>query len=148
MCLIRVSRGAGVASALKIYSSTLLLSFWPYMARRRGNKLPSSSASSISPLDDTYLIGPCQNYFCSLLSGHETFFSPALFVFFFPPVTERRKWKHGVCHTCAHFLYFLAALVRTPPAGACVIQGTPLSFYSRRMEIIYTCSRGQSPHIY
>lgn len=35
---IRLSRRAGVASALKIYSSTLRLSFWPYMARQRGNK--------------------------------------------------------------------------------------------------------------
>lgn len=29
-----------------------------------------------------------------------------------------------------------------------VIQGTPVSFYSRRMGIIYTCIQGHSPHIY
>lgn len=75
---------------LRVYSSTLLLRFWPYMARRRGSS-PSShspqrseraSAPSISPLDDTYLIRACQN-FSSLRFSHQykCFFPLSLFIF-------------------------------------------------------------------
>lgn len=41
---------------------------------------------------------------------------------------------------------------KTVPLEAClhvqVTQGAPLSFYSRRMGIIYTFSQGHSSHIY
>lgn len=41
---------------------------------------------------------------------------------------------------------------KTVPLEAClhvtVTQGVPVSFYSRRMGIIYTYSQGHSPHIY
>lgn len=59
----------------------------------------------------------------------------------------------------AHCLYFLTLCTcvcvrsqKTLSLEAClhvaVIQGAPVSFYSRRMGIIYTCSQGHSPHIY
>lgn len=51
---------------------------------------------------------------------------------------------------CALFSMCLFAFIENIATRglSAVIQGTPVSFYSRRMGIIYTCIQGHSPHIY
>lgn len=63
-----------------------------------------------------------------------------------------------VYYLCMHIVYIfqlcmcVSAFIENIATGGlsacCSDSGSPLSFYSRRMGIIYTCSQGHSPHIY
>lgn len=49
---------------------------------------------------------------------------------------------------CVSVFAFIENVATGGLSACCSDSGSPVSFYSRRMGIIYTCSQGHSPHIY
>ena len=49
---------------------------------------------------------------------------------------------------CVSAFAFIDNIATGGLSPCCSDSRSPVSFYSRRMEIIYTCSQGHSPHIY